>query len=140
MKCRAVCRITIFKGRFGDAEDVFKSDPHDFEIGSELAAKATATRWANTIPEMQDIEGTALLKVKGELPDWWAEHQDYTSKLRWEAWGNVKRDTYQKNPEFIYAETNRMSDVEFVTLDTKSASAEVRAYIQLAWLEPQEDS
>ena len=39
MKCRAVCRITIFKRRFGDAEDVFTTDPHDFEVSSELAAK-----------------------------------------------------------------------------------------------------
>ena len=140
MKCRAVCRIAIFKGRFGEAEDVFTSDFHDFESNSEQAAKSAATRWANTIPQMQDIKGTTLLKEKGELPDWWAEHQGYTSKLRWDAWGNVKRELYQKNPDFIYAETTRMSDVEFLTLDTKSAQAEVRAYIQLAWLEPQEDS
>ena len=138
MKCRAVCGIRVWKTRFGDAEEVFRSNPFDFDVGSEQAAKAKATRWVGELPEMMDIGGATLLKLKGELPEWWLESWNSTRKLKWEAWGGVKRETYHEDPNAIYAECYRHSQLEFVSLDTKQASAEVRAYIQLAWLEEKE--
>ena len=134
MKCRAVCGIRVWKTRFGDAEEVFISDPYDFEAANEQAAKATCTRLVNAEPKMQDITGAVLLNESGELPDWWTG-----DKPKWEAWGKIKKETYHKDPNAIYAECWRNSRLYFVTLDYKKASANVRAYIQLAWLEGKEE-
>ena len=138
MKCRAVCGIRVWKTRFADAEEVFKTD-YDFEAANEQAAKATCTRLVNAEPKMQDICGAVLLKVEGKLPEWWDEEWKSKDKPKWEAWGEIKRETYHKDPNAIYAECYRHSQLEFVTLDTKQASANVRAYIQLAWLEEKEE-
>lgn len=138
MKCRAVCGIRVWKTRFGEAEEVFRSDPHDFEASSEQGAKANCTRWADKQTEMQDIAGAALLEEHGELPGWWDEEWNSKDKAEWEAWGKVKREPYKKDSNSIYAECWRYSRLELVSLDSRKASANVQAYIQLAWLEEKE--
>ena len=133
MKFRAVCGIRVWKTISIEFEEVFKAD-YEFEAVSEQAAKAKCTRLVNAEPKMQDITGAVLLKERGELPDWWTG-----DKPEWEAWGEVKRETYQQDPNFMYAECYRSSRRDYVTLDTGKASATVRAYIRLAWLQTQQN-
>lgn len=137
MKCRAVCGIQIRRTRFSEVEDVFKSDPHDFDAGSEQAAKSKCSRWVSGISQMRDIAGTVLIKMDGELPPWWDEDWKLEGKPKWEPWGKVKKETYQQNPNFIYAECYRHTRFDSVSLDSQKAY-NVGAYLRLAWLEEEE--
>ena len=125
MKCRAVCGIRVWKSIDAEAEEVFKTD-YEFECANEQAAKAKCTRLVNAESKMQDITGAVLLKERGELPDWWTG-----DKPEWEAWADVKRETYQQDSNFIYAECQRISRLDFVTLGSEKTSSNVRAYIRL---------
>ena len=135
MKCRAVCGIRILKTRRSEVEDVFRSDPFDFEANGEQSAKTQSTRWANGLPEIQDITGAALLEEQGELPGYWDEESRSKDKAEWEAWGDVKKEPYEKDPNSIYAECQRHSRTDYVYLDSLAYSSSVYAYIRLAWLE-----
>ena len=114
----------------GEAEDVF-GICYDFESPNEQAAKAKLTRLINAEAPMQDVTGAAH---GGELPDWWT-----SDPVEWKAWTETKRAPYKSDANLTYAECNRYSRDEFLTIDPKKASATISAYIKLAWID-MEDS
>ena len=131
MRFRAVCGIRMWRTvSTVEAEDVF-GICYDFESPNEQAAKAKCTRLINSESPMQDMTGAAQ---KGKLPDWWTP-----DPVKWRQWDKGRREPNEKQPGYIYVQSDRVSWQDFVSFDPKKASATVSAYIQLAWLEKDGD-